>query len=275
MKLQYLGTAAAEALPALFCKCETCKKARANGGKDIRTRTQALIDGRLGIDFGPDAYFHSINFGFDLTDIHDYVISHAHSDHLYATDVSMLHQGFANLPEDAQYRFYGGNEVCKKIENAIYLPADEYRVQRVFLEPFKTVDIAGYSVTPLKAYHGTEDPYFYIIEKDGRALLWAHDTGYFCDEAWEYLEKNKPHFDFISLDCTYGTSVNERYYHMSLDVCAEVRDRLIEIGCCDKNTVACVNHFSHNSPNVLYEDMTREAGKYGMICAYDGMTVEI
>lgn len=275
MKLQYLGTAAAEALPALFCQCDTCKKARKNGGKDIRTRTQALIDGVLSIDFPPDVYFHSIQYGFDLTDIHDYIISHSHSDHLYATDVSMLHQGFANLPEDAQYRFYGGKQVCEKIEQAIYLPHDEHRIKRVFLEPFVTVEIAGFNVTPLKAFHGTEDPYFYIIEKDGKCILWAHDTGYFFDEVWDYLEKNKPHIDFVSLDCTYGTTPEKRAYHMGLDVCAEIRDRLLEIGCLDDKSIACVNHFSHNSPNVLYEDMRRESAKYGMICSYDGMTVEI
>ena len=276
MKLQYLGTAAAEYIPAIFCKCETCKKARENGGRDIRTRTQALLDdGALCIDFSPDSYWHSIQYGFDLTNIHDYIISHSHSDHLYATDISMLHQGFANLPEDEEYRFHGGKSVCEKIESSIYLPYDEKRIKRIFLEPYKTVDIAGYNVTPLKAFHGTDDPYFYIIEKDGKSILWAHDTGYFFDEVWEYLEKNKPHFDFLSLDCTYGTTPEKSYHHMSLDVCAKVRDRLLEIGCCDSKTVACVNHFSHNSPNILYEDMTREAAKYGMICSYDGMIVEI
>ncbi|MBE6650108.1 MAG: PhnP protein [Ruminococcaceae bacterium] len=276
MKLQYLGTAAAEYIPAIFCKCETCKKARENGGRDIRTRTQALLDdGRLCIDFSPDSYWHSIQYGFDLTDIHDYIITHSHSDHLYSTDVSMLHQGFANLPEDAEYRFHGGKSVIEKIENSIYLPHDEKRIKRIFLEPYKTVDIAGYNVTPLKAFHGTDDPYFYIIEKDGKSILWAHDTGYFFDEVWEYLEKNKPHFDFISLDCTNGTFEGIKAHHMSLDICAEVRDRLREIGCCDEKTVACVNHFSHNAPNVLYEDMKREAAKYGMICSYDGMIVEI
>ncbi len=276
MKLQYLGTAAAEYIPAIFCKCEICKKARANGGKDIRTRTQALIDdGGLCIDFSPDSYWHSVQHGFDLTDIHDYIITHSHSDHLYSTDVSMLHQGFANLDEDAQYRFHGGKSVIEKIEKSIYLPYDEKRIQRVFLEPFVTVDIAGYKVTPLKAYHSTNDPYIYIIEKDSKKILWAHDTGYFFDEVWEYLENNKPYFNFISLDCTYGTMSNMRDHHMSLDVCAEVRDRLLSIGCIDEKSVACVNHFSHNAPNVLYEDMKREAAKYGMICSYDGMTVEI
>ena len=44
MKITYLGTAAAEAIPALFCNCEWCRRAAANGGKDVRTRSQALID---------------------------------------------------------------------------------------------------------------------------------------------------------------------------------------------------------------------------------------
>ena len=36
MKLKYLGTAAAEGIPALFCRCEMCAYARKAGGKEIR-----------------------------------------------------------------------------------------------------------------------------------------------------------------------------------------------------------------------------------------------
>ena len=39
LKLQYLGTAAAEAFPGVFCHCETCAKARTLGGKNIRRRS--------------------------------------------------------------------------------------------------------------------------------------------------------------------------------------------------------------------------------------------
>ncbi len=38
MKLTYLGTAAAEGWPAVFCNCPCCRQARVLGGKDIRTR---------------------------------------------------------------------------------------------------------------------------------------------------------------------------------------------------------------------------------------------
>ncbi|MBQ8533797.1 MAG: hypothetical protein IJ462_03090 [Clostridia bacterium] len=52
MKIKYLGTAAAEGIPALFCQCETCEKARKTG--IIRSRAQAIIDDCILLDFGPD-----------------------------------------------------------------------------------------------------------------------------------------------------------------------------------------------------------------------------
>lgn len=44
MKITYYGTAAGEAWPGVFCDCELCRKARMLGGKNIRTRSQALVN---------------------------------------------------------------------------------------------------------------------------------------------------------------------------------------------------------------------------------------
>ena len=69
MKLKYLGTCAAEGFPGMFCSCETCEKARRLGGRNIRTRSQALVDGELLIDFPADTYLHILNYGLDLRKI--------------------------------------------------------------------------------------------------------------------------------------------------------------------------------------------------------------
>ena len=69
MKLTFLGTAAAEAMPAHFCVCETCKTARKNGGKDIRKRCCYLLNDDTLIDYGPDIWDQSIMYNFDLADI--------------------------------------------------------------------------------------------------------------------------------------------------------------------------------------------------------------
>ena len=61
MKLQYLGTAAAEGWPALFCACEACKKAEMLGGKNIRRRSGAILNDRVLIDFNADIFFAKIS----------------------------------------------------------------------------------------------------------------------------------------------------------------------------------------------------------------------
>ena len=37
----------------MFCRCELCEKARALGGKNIRTRSQALVNDDLLLDLPP------------------------------------------------------------------------------------------------------------------------------------------------------------------------------------------------------------------------------
>ncbi len=51
MKIQYFGTAAAEGSPALFCNCTICEEAKETKGKNIRTRSQMLINDDQLIDF--------------------------------------------------------------------------------------------------------------------------------------------------------------------------------------------------------------------------------
>ena len=44
MKITFLGTCAAEGFPGLFCKCDTCNKARILKGKNIRSRFSIMIN---------------------------------------------------------------------------------------------------------------------------------------------------------------------------------------------------------------------------------------
>ena len=60
MKVKFLGTIAAEGGPALFCNCQYCKEAKKRGGKDIRTRSQILVNEDLLVDFPADTYLHKL-----------------------------------------------------------------------------------------------------------------------------------------------------------------------------------------------------------------------
>ena len=99
MKLQYLGTAAAEGAPALFCRCEFCQYARKVGGREIRTRSGALLDDKIKLDFGPDSYKHMLDNGLDFSAIHSVLITHTHEDHFDIEDIALRRPTFAHLPE--------------------------------------------------------------------------------------------------------------------------------------------------------------------------------
>ena len=88
MKLLYLGTAAAEGLPASFCNCAICENARRVGGREVRSRAQLLVDGELLIDFPPDTYYHCLLHGLYLGRLHTLLVTHSHSDHWYPAGLS-------------------------------------------------------------------------------------------------------------------------------------------------------------------------------------------
>lgn len=79
MKIKFLGTAAFEGVPSLFCNCPTCRRAREAGGKNLRSRLQALVNEDLLIDFPPDTVWHSIRFGLDWQKINTCLITHSHT----------------------------------------------------------------------------------------------------------------------------------------------------------------------------------------------------
>lgn len=274
MKLQYLGTAAAEGVPAMFCECAVCKASFE--GRNIRTRSQALIDGRLLIDFPPDTYMHMLNYGIPLYSISSCLITHSHSDHLYAADLEMRCTGMAHA-DCAPLTLYGTAPAGQKIKEII----DRYgldKQNRVFFEeitPFTTYHIEGYAVTPLKAYHDpATHPVIYHISDGEKSMLYCNDTGWLPDETFDWLEKHALALDFISLDCTCALLKGCRNGHMSFDVNVKLTDKLKESGALRPDALMCSHHFSHNGL-ATYDQMVKEAEKYGFLVSYDGMNIEI
>ncbi len=274
MKIRYLGTAAAEGTPSIFCDCERCRHALAVGGKEIRTRSQAIVNNDLLIDMPCDTYSHFIENKIDSRKIENILITHIHADHLYPEEIHMLRPGHSK-PEKGFHIDVWGSEDVKKM-----LSEFEKECNGVFsvniLEPFKTVKIGNYDVTPLKAYHGTPNPYIYIVSDGMKTLLYAHDTDFFLPETQEYLLKAKPHFDLISLDCTMGNMEHSSWRgHMYFSQNVECVEYLLNNGLITPDTKVVINHFSHNAPESSYADMTRIAKPHGFIISFDGMEIEI
>ena len=278
MKILYLGTAAFEGMPAMFCNCETCKKARTLRGKNLRARTQAVIDNDLMIDFNEDAYLASQRFFVDMSAIRYYLITHTHSDHFVPFDLDARSAGCAKNMKEPKIDLYG-NETMIKVFNELeknMAAATKSAIGLNYIEPYKTVKVGEYSVTALKAWHtNPEQSYIYIIEKNGKTLFYCNDTGVLPEENFEYLKACGKRFDFISFDCTYGIVEANKYGgHMSIHDCKNQLEKLKGVGVADENTKVAVTHFAHwYTP--IHEDMEKVAQNYGFIVAYDGLEIEI
>lgn len=273
MKIKFLGTAAAEAFPAMFCDCENCKKAAALGGKNIRTRSQALIDDNMLIDFPCDTYFHLVKNKINLLDINYCLITHTHSDHFYLNEFSWLRTGYSHPPKEWKgITVYGSEDIKKPFEEYLTISNGFLRCEpRQPFVPFKAGD---YKITPLKANHGTQNPYVYIIEKENKSLLYAHDTGIFPAETWDYLDTLEICFDLFSMDCNDGASEITYEGHMCLSRNTELRDMLRQHNLVNENTKFVLNHFSHNGNNSVYEEFKIIAEGYGFLTSYDGLEIE-
>ena len=88
MNITYIGTAASEALPALFCQCPVCCTARKNGGREIRGRAGVCINDTLLIDTPPDIYYGAMRAGVSLPDIKYIIVTHSHEDHFDPYELS-------------------------------------------------------------------------------------------------------------------------------------------------------------------------------------------
>lgn len=276
MKMLYMGTAAAEGWPALFCSCPVCEYARKMGGRNLRTRTQALLDDSLLIDFPPDSYSHALQYGLNFGDIHTLLITHSHMDHWFPTDLIHRHEHFGHGATGVLDVY--GNEAVEKIfyDNILIdrfkpHPIDDV-VRFHVVHGGEKIQSDGWDITVVSADHDKrEESLVYICKKDGRTVFYGHDTGCeLSDEAWSLITKEK--YSLVSLDATMGQKTSERY-HMGLPDAEKMFRKLRDSGCIDASTVKVVNHFSHNG-EMSHEQLTDWGAQRGILAAYDGMEVE-
>lgn len=278
MKLTFLGTAAAEGFPAVFCNCRYCRQARELGESRFRTRSQALINENLLLDLPADTYFHFLKNGIRGDKIATLLLTHSHSDHFYPLELEMHGSCYAHDMAQRNLDVVCSEDVAMKLMK-LFAEISRKVVSTLTVhvaKPFVPMHFGTYTVTPFPARHAPEEQaLFYLIEESGKRLLYAHDTGYFYESVFEYIEQNRLTFDGVSLDCTNGTiPIEDTGTHMGFDNVARVLERLRACGAVHGATALYVNHFSHNAAP-LQEHLESLASPIGCAVAYDGLSVEL
>lgn len=273
MKLTYLGTAAAEGIPALFCDCDICRYALEHGGRNIRMRSCAMIDDSIMIDFPPDMLSSRVKYRLNLTKLNAVFFTHSHIDHLASKELCYYHEMYSNRADSGSVLHLYGNELVlntirqdfafdmKRLPNCVALHP---------IAPFQTVVVQNTSITPLPALHDRrEQCVIYLIERPGARVLYANDTTMLPGETLAYLQDK--HLHLASLDCTMGKHACHTT-HMGFPDNLKLKDRLTALGAANECTRFISHHFSHNG-HVNYDDFPALAGNSGFESSYDGMEI--
>lgn len=284
-----LGTGASEGIPAPFCNCEICAKARVNGGYDLRTRSDFLIDSENLIDFGPDIVSQCVKNKISLADLKNIFLTHSHEDHIDIAE--MIIRISTREPLKHKVKVYGSEKAIEHISLAFPIyQSRNYEHNSWFyenyefipLEPFKAYITDGLTVIPVLASHygyGKDElGYNYIItDKSGKTFLYASDTGWYSEKTWDFLKNCNIKLDYLVSECTYGNQERLDYEEGHLDIknLLFALERYTENGNIDYNTPVYLTHMCHlNTLNHIQMEEFFKCVPWNVIVGYDGMSIE-
>jgi phosphoribosyl 1,2-cyclic phosphate phosphodiesterase len=233
------------------------------------------VGGDVLIDFGPDTYSHALSSGLELGKMKSVLITHSHSDHFYPEDLAKCIDNFAPVRAYCDFYVYGNDTVVslgQKQKEAFAGWAGVDRLHFDELAPFKWADIPGARVLPLLASHNPQEHcYVYVIEKQGRRILYSCDSGIYPEVSYEALT-NLP-LDLAVQECTMLKNSGGKS-HCGFNEMRQQKARLFEVGALHPGSLVYISHMYH-SGQMTHDDIVRETASDGIQVAYDGLKVEI
>jgi phosphoribosyl 1,2-cyclic phosphate phosphodiesterase len=268
MTIKLLGTGAADGIPGLYSDTEVSRIAREHGGKDVRTRSAAVVDTCLKIDLPPETHTQCVRDRVDPREWTGLVFTHSHDDHFCASEVQYFLYPF-NENELMPFTIYGNAEILRKLEEMY----PDWPIDAIETRSFQPYCHAGYRITPFKAKHKEdEDSQNLLIAKDGKAFAYATDTGWWDEPTWEFLATVD--LDLLVIECTEGFCSTDYAGHLDLKQCVEVVKRLRTQGTLKENARVVTTHHSHQGGGT-HAQLERALSPNRIEVGYDGMQIAI
>ena len=260
MRVQLLGTGAAEGWPNPWCACVSCRAAAAAG--TIRRQTSALIDGRLLLEAGGEAARAALHHGATLSDVDAVLVTHDHPDHHHAPVWAW--RGRASIRRPLQL-------VAPPAVLATATPTLDASVTAVPAEAGGELRIAGYDVRVLPASHGgvgLGPPVLYdITGPGGSRLLWATDTGPLTPAALAQCEGRSYNLVLLELTAAGGPG------HLDLSTWPVQIAALRRAGAVTRDTLLAAIHLGHGNPPPA--ELDRVLRSWGAWAPHDGAVVDL
>lgn len=268
MDIRLLGTGAADGIPGLFGNDDVSRYARENGGKDVRTRSAALIDGLLKIDLPPDTLMQIQRDRLNPLDWTALIFTHSDADHMALDEMQYALIPFTNL-DHMPFTIYANSDVSAAIRKRY----PEWPIEIVETRSFEPFQHITYTITPIRARHITdEDCHNLIVQREGKTLLYATDTGIWPEETFEFLGDFK--IDLMVIECTDGLCTPDYHGHLGIKECVQVVNRLRGAGSLAESSQVYTTHHASRG-QARHCDLERLLRPHGMEPGYDGLVLEI
>ncbi len=238
-----------------------------------RRFSSALIDGALLVDPGPHIFHYTETQGPAclLDGVRNIIVTHSHADHFNPESVARLCVGKAcTLWADA---------ACYRKLVRVLGEATAASIHFVETALNSTYDIGGYTVTPLRSNHATDDPAedtrLYLVEREGRILYYGCDSAWIPTTAWNVIKEKA--INAMVLECTCGTIARNDwriFEHNTLEMLELMLTTFRKYHYFAED----VTYYASHLARTLHEDHEKTAetlAAMGVTMAYDGLTIEV
>ncbi|HEY3284869.1 MAG TPA: MBL fold metallo-hydrolase [Armatimonadota bacterium] len=283
--LTFLGTSAGELYPGIWCRCQTCQRARELGGPNLRAQTCAYVSPGIMLDFPADVLATAARWGVPLPEVSWILVTHSHEDHLFpyhfqwrrlsgpATHTPPLDRIAPRFTPLPLMTVAGSAVACERTRVYVTEGEKPYALVTRVVEPGDVFNAAGVQVTALRANHQVpgETTLNYLLEADGRSLAYLLDTDVLLEETWEALKCRQ--LNVVILEATFGRAYCPGSNHMDFRKLRETRARMVGEGLLAPGCRFIATHFSpHHTPP--HDETAAELAEFGVEASCDGFTVE-
>jgi len=240
------------------------------------------------IDMPAEIFMQAERYNIELTQTKYLLITHSDKDHLYPYLLRWryLRPGTPSPPpldvvgprfsDIEKLTICGNKTVCGLISAELSdipdLRSNDYLVELLPVEPFEEMRLGDMFIRTLRANHGQrEDALNFIIQREGRTILYGLDTGWFLPETYEVIKEFR--YDLVILEATFGDG-RASDGHFNFDLLRRARTAFGEDGLLREKGIFCATHFCpHFSPT--HDLITPRLAREGILAAYDGMELEL
>lgn len=234
----------------------------------MRTRAAAIVDEGLKIDLPPDTFAQLQRDGLRASDWDLLLFTHSDDDHLALSELQYALHPFTDAVE-MPFPIFANPTVVRAIEGRY----PGWPLELVPIRAFDPFESASYRISPVRARHTPgEECLNFLVERAGKRLVYATDTGVWGEETLEYLRGVRT--DLFVVECTNALRPSDYVGHLDLDGLGTLLERLRSGGTIDAGTRVVTTHHAA-AGGARHGDLVEALAPLGAEPGYDGMLLTV